>query len=91
MAGPDEPKPITSDVAGQTHKRSRRQKDELLDAAIEDTFPASDPPAITQPKQKVGSADEKTTAHVAPAPQINPAPEGDEGLRGSDADPRKGG
>jgi hypothetical protein len=30
-------------------KRSKARADALLDEALEDTFPASDPPAITQP------------------------------------------
>ena len=27
----------------------RKHKEEVLDAALEDSFPASDPPAMTQP------------------------------------------
>ena len=36
-------------------KDTSRSDDDKLDDALEDTFPASDPPAQTEPTSKVGS------------------------------------
>ena len=50
----DKPKPSDGDKDAQDAKaRERKRKaDEALDEGIEDSFPASDPPAIVQPKRK---------------------------------------
>ena len=50
----DKPKPSGGDKDAQDAKaRERKRKtDEALDEGIEESFPASDPPAIVQPKHK---------------------------------------
>jgi len=44
-------------------KKPPQTADEKLDDALEDTFPASDPPARTEPVTKVGGKDEKSKNH----------------------------
>ena len=39
----------------------KQQQDEELDRALEDSFPASDPPAMTQPTKSVGAPKDKKT------------------------------
>ena len=41
--------PHRQDEAEAEEKRQRRQEEKDLDKALQDSFPASDPPAITQP------------------------------------------
>ena len=36
-----------------------KSEDEELDEALEDSFPASDPPAQSQPTKKIGKSDAK--------------------------------
>lgn len=43
-------------------KDTSRSDDDKLDEALEDSFPASDPPAQTEPTSKVGSR-QKTPQH----------------------------
>lgn len=38
-------------------KPGKQETDQKLDDAVEDSFPASDPPAYTQPTKKVGATD----------------------------------
>ena len=48
----------------------KQQQDEELDRALEDSFPASDPPAMTQPTKSVGAPkDKKTPKDEAPRRQ----------------------
>lgn len=48
-AAPKKPKPS---------QRDRKHVDELLDEALEETFPASDPPAMLEPVPELPQADE---------------------------------
>ena len=41
--------------------KSKAETDEQLDHELEDSFPASDPPSMTQPKVKAGSPNDKKT------------------------------
>jgi hypothetical protein len=45
--------PIPSDA--ESAKQAKKHKDDLLDEALKETFPASDPPAILQPVPNVPS------------------------------------
>lgn len=36
----------------------RKHREELLDEALEESFPASDPPAIVEPHRKPGGAED---------------------------------
>ncbi len=37
-------------------KNAPKRKDQALDEALEETFPASDPPAMTDPDRHIGTA-----------------------------------
>jgi uncharacterized protein len=43
--------PEFNDLLNGVAAREKQHQDELLDAALEETFPASDPPAIVEPKK----------------------------------------
>jgi hypothetical protein len=47
MTDRPEKTPVPSDA--ESAKHAKKHKDDLLDEALKDTFPASDPPAILQP------------------------------------------
>jgi hypothetical protein len=42
------------------------KEDKKLDKALEDSFPASDPPSITDPNRHIGSAKEKPATSSRP-------------------------
>ena len=65
---PDEAKPI--DPQGTTTDR-----EDLLDDALDDTFPASDPPSMTVPKPKVGAPSRNQGSTSDPAPLSSPHPD----------------
>jgi hypothetical protein len=47
-------------VAKEANKQKKEEeKEEKLHEALEDTFPASDPPAMTQPLHKSGAPKDK--------------------------------
>jgi hypothetical protein len=48
---PQKPLPIPKDPGSA--QQAKKHKDELLDEALKDTFPASDPPAMLQPVPNV--------------------------------------
>jgi len=43
--------------------KTPKETDDELDDALENTFPASDPPAMTEPKSRVGHAKRKEPPH----------------------------
>jgi hypothetical protein len=47
-------------------KDTSRSDDDKLDDALEDSFPASDPPAQTEPCSKVGTTHKSAGAPAAP-------------------------
>jgi len=49
MSTPKTSNPGTGDKAAE-----RKHQEDVLDESLEETFPASDPPAITEPKRKPG-------------------------------------
>jgi hypothetical protein len=40
----------------------RKHREDLLDEALDESFPASDPPAITSPHRHPGDADDQTSS-----------------------------
>ena len=50
----------TPDVQDQNHPRAHQHTQDKLDDALDDSFPASDPPSITQPPP---SKSDKKPAH----------------------------
>lgn len=42
-------------------KKPQREEQDQLDRELDDSFPASDPPSMTQPKTRTGSPDDKKT------------------------------
>jgi len=50
-----------ADPKNKTEQAEHDRDDEMLDEALEDSFPASDPPSMTQPKSKAGAPAGKTT------------------------------
>ena len=42
----------SADEAAKRDRECREHREELLDEALEETFPASDPPSIAQPPGK---------------------------------------
>ena len=43
-------------------KKMPQTTDEKLDDALDDSFPASDPPAMTEPKSRIGRAKKEMPA-----------------------------
>jgi hypothetical protein len=41
--------------AAKTKEEARREQEEMLNSELEDSFPASDPPSLTQPTPEKGS------------------------------------
>lgn len=39
-------------MTGKPHKKTKDELDEELEEGLEETFPASDPPAVTQPEHR---------------------------------------
>jgi hypothetical protein len=50
---------IAKDANKQTKQEEHHEKQEKLNDALEDSFPASDPPAMTQPLHKSGAPKDK--------------------------------
>jgi hypothetical protein len=50
-------------------KSAPKTQDQKLDDALEQTFPASDPPAMTDPNVRVGNRKEQSKVSGAPAPR----------------------
>jgi hypothetical protein len=49
MPEPEPPEPQELDEDGDEDKEEKREAEEQLEEGLEDSFPASDPPSITQP------------------------------------------
>jgi len=45
--------------AAKTKKESHKEQEKLLNRELEDSFPASDPPSLTQPTTEMGGPDRK--------------------------------
>lgn len=52
-------KSTTKEKAAKTKKKSHKEQEKLLDRELEDSFPASDPPSLTQPTTEIGGPDRK--------------------------------
>jgi hypothetical protein len=52
-------KSTTKEKAGKTKEETHNDQDELLNRELEDSFPASDPPSLTQPTTEMGGPDRK--------------------------------
>jgi hypothetical protein len=46
--------PDTTKTAGANPEKDAKQNENVLEKALEDTFPASDPPSSSSPTQAVG-------------------------------------
>ena len=46
-------------IENPSKKDQSKDKDEKLDQALDDSFPASDPPSMTDPTKHVGRANNK--------------------------------
>jgi len=55
----DTSKSTTKAKATKTKKATHKEQEERLDSELADTFPASDPPSLTQPTTEVGGPDRK--------------------------------
>lgn len=49
----------TKEKSAKTEKEARKEQEELLNHELEDSFPASDPPSLTQPTTEIGGPDRK--------------------------------
>jgi hypothetical protein len=47
-------KSTTKEKAAKTKKESHKEQEKLLNRELEDSFPASDPPSLTQPTTEMG-------------------------------------
>src|SRR3984893_17814450 len=47
-------KSTTKDKAAKTKKETHKEQEKLLNRELEDSFPASDPPSLTQPTTEMG-------------------------------------
>jgi hypothetical protein len=45
--------------AAKTKKETHKEQEKLLNRELEDSFPASDPPSLTQPTTEMGGPDRK--------------------------------
>ena len=52
-------KSTTKEKAAKTKEETHDDQDELLNRELEGSFPASDPPSLTQPTTEMGGADRK--------------------------------
>lgn len=52
-------KSISKEKAKKTKEQTHKEQEELLNCELEDSFPASDPPSLTQPTTEIGSPDHK--------------------------------
>ena len=52
-------KSTTKEKAAKTKKESHKEQEKLLNRELEDSFPASDPPSLTQPTTEMGGPDRK--------------------------------
>jgi hypothetical protein len=48
--------------AAKTKKESHKEHEKLLDRELEESFPASDPPSLTQPTTEMGGPDRRHKA-----------------------------
>jgi hypothetical protein len=71
LAGPYWPQPTASQIEPRHDPVERREA--LLDDALDDSFPASDPPAITSPVYGGWRSDPKTAAASSTGPKTDPA------------------
>jgi hypothetical protein len=46
---------MTEAAKVKPHEKPAKSRDQKLDQALNDTFPASDPPSMTQPSVKIGA------------------------------------
>ena len=49
-------KSMTKEKAAKTKKETHKEQEKLLDRELEDSFPASDPPSLTQPTTENGGS-----------------------------------
>jgi hypothetical protein len=49
----------TKEKATKTKEETHNEQDELFNRELEDSFPASDPPSLTQPTIEMGGPDRK--------------------------------
>jgi hypothetical protein len=61
-------RPPVHGAAAKAARKERLRKSETadLDAALEDSFPASDPPSMTQPRTRVGAPQRRDLSKPAP-------------------------
>ena len=52
-------KSTTKEKVARTKKETHKEQEKLLDRELEDSFPASDPPYMTQPTTEMGGPDRK--------------------------------
>jgi len=52
-------KSTTKEKAAKTKEETHNEQDELLNRELEGSFPASDPPSLTQPTTEMGGPDRK--------------------------------
>ena len=52
-------KSTNKEKAAKTKKETHKEQEELLNRELEDSFPASDPPSLTQPNIEMGSPNRK--------------------------------
>ena len=57
-------------AANPGQKRKRKEEQDMLDEALADTFPASDPPSQTDPNRRIGRT--KTAPNGAESPKRHP-------------------
>jgi hypothetical protein len=49
----------TKEKSAKTEEKAQKEQEELLNSELEDSFPASDPPSLTQPTTEMGGPDRK--------------------------------